>query len=138
MSSDWTALLVVLAFPVMWGGTCWIIGRMGWGRLAARYRTEAAGTGRAFRFVSGSIGLANYNGALTVHVEAGGLRLAVLPLSRPGHPPLLIPWGEITEIRPRKVLWQTLFALDVGTPHVATVTLPERVVAAIREAASAG
>ena len=44
----------------------------------------------------GSVHLARYNGVLTVGVNPAGLYLAVMPLFRPGHPPLFIPWPDVT------------------------------------------
>lgn len=75
---------------------------------------------------------------MTVSVEPDGLRLAVMALFRPGHPPVLIPWAEIPDVRPRKVLWVTQYVLDVGEPRVTTVALPEHVVQAIAEAGVTG
>ena len=128
----WVVPLFLAAFPLFWAAVCWLIARAGWARLAGAYRAETRPTGKTFRMVSGRVGAANYSGVLTVSVEPGGLRLAVMAPFRPGHPPLLFPWDEVRDIRPHKVLWHTSYALDVG-PEAVTVQLPERVVEAIRE-----
>ncbi len=60
------------------------------------YRLQDTFDGKRWHLRSGSMGLANYNGCLTLGSDAGGLYLAVLFMFRPGHPPLLIPWGEVT------------------------------------------
>jgi hypothetical protein len=127
------ALLALSAFPVIWGGTVWIISRLGWATLAAHFETDQPPTGHTLRFQSARIGISNYNGVLTVHIEPDGLRLAVIAPFRFGHPPLLIPWDAITAIRPQKVLWMTVYAIDIGEPHVQTVQVSARIIDAIRD-----
>lgn len=131
----WVLPLFLAAFPLFWAGTCWIIAQMGWARLASRYRTEAEPTGQRLWVGHANVGPASYKNVLRVWIEPEGLRLGVLFLFRPGHPPLRIPWDAITDVRPRKVLWQTQYVLDIGTPPVTTLAVPESVVKAIAEAA---
>jgi hypothetical protein len=50
------------------------------------------------------MGVVRYNGALTVGVNAAGMYLAMLPLFRLGHPPLFIPWSDITVSSTRRFL----------------------------------
>jgi hypothetical protein len=74
-----------------------LIGQLfGWGRLARHYLTREPFTGIKRHFRSGKIGLSNYSGCLTVGTNSEGLYLAVVFLFRPGHPPLFIPWGDVT------------------------------------------
>jgi hypothetical protein len=84
------------------------------------------------------VGLANYNSVLHVGVQPEGLHLSVMALFRVGHPPLLIPWDEITDVRRRTMLWYTLYALRIGTPHAVTVRVPENVMVAVRESRPGG
>ena len=126
-------LAFAVVFPAFWCGVVWLIGRVGWARLARHYETDAPRIGPTFRWESGRVGASAYSGVLTVSVEPDGLRLAVMPLFRPGHPPVLIPWEEIRAIRPRRVLWHTSYALDTAPPEPVTVHLSRRVVEAIRE-----
>ena len=44
----------------------------------------------------------NYGNCVTVKTNSLGLGLSVLWLLRPGHPPLLIPWADITIHRVRR------------------------------------
>lgn len=126
-----------VVFPAFWCGVVWVVGAMGWRQLAARYPAGGPATGRTFRMVSGTIGLANYNGVLYVTAEPEGLHLAVLSLFRVGHPPIRIPWTEITSVTQKNALWARWYTFRVGTPHVATVRLPGRVVDGIRDAVGA-
>lgn len=68
----------------------------GWAALAEHYRTDDAFAGRRWRFRSARLGRANYNGVLTVGANALGLHLSLLFPFRSGHPPLLIPWSDVT------------------------------------------
>ncbi|MEM1116106.1 MAG: hypothetical protein AAF845_06415 [Bacteroidota bacterium] len=135
MSPAWIVPLFLLAFPLFWSAVCWLIAQMGWSRLAASYRTEAPPTGRRLVVGIAYVGVSRYSGVLSAHVEPEGLRLSVLFLFRPGHPPVLLPWDAIVDIRPRKALWKTLYVLEIGDPKLTTVTVPETVVEAIAEAA---
>ncbi|AXQ30476.1 hypothetical protein D0B54_18120 [Solimonas sp. K1W22B-7] len=89
--------LFLPAFALFWCGICMLISRVGgWRALGRFYRLQGRFDGERWYLRSGSMGLANYNGCLTLGADAGGLCLAVLFLFRPGHPPLLIPWRDVT------------------------------------------
>lgn len=90
--------LAVAGFAVFWMLIVWLISAAGgWRSLAAHYRSDLPFTGRTWRFRSGLMGgMARYNGLLTVGVNPAGLYLAVMPLFRIGHPPLFIPWSDVT------------------------------------------
>ena len=96
-----TALLVVIAlglFIAIWIAATWLVSALGgWRALAERYRSDLPFTGQTWRMRSGRMGgVVRYNGLLTVGVNQAGLHLAVMPLFRPGHPPLFIPWPDVT------------------------------------------
>ncbi len=88
-------------FVALWllvGATISLIG--GWHSLAGRYRAQAPFTGMKRTMQSGQMRwLANYNNVLTLGVNQEGLYLASMFLFRFMHPPLLIPWSEITITR---------------------------------------
>ncbi|MEO0558494.1 MAG: hypothetical protein AAF170_09950 [Bacteroidota bacterium] len=136
MNAVWIVLLVLAVFPLFWSGVCIVIGMMGWSRLAAAYRTEAEATGETFRLVTGMVGLSSYRSVLTVSLEPEGLRLAVMPLFRPGHPPLLLPWGDLLNVRKSTVLFSTAYAFETEQGGHVTIRLPERVAEAIADAAA--
>src|SRR5262245_55938881 len=102
-SSPWLLLVLVL-FPILWVGLLNLLARMsGWSRLATTYRYRGRFEGFRKRFVSGHLvggaffGLpCNYGSCLTLGSNAQGLYLAVLAPFRPGHPPLFIPWRDVT------------------------------------------
>jgi hypothetical protein len=96
--------IVPLLFAAVWVGVLSLVARLGgWSRLAAAYRTREPFEGSRKRFASGSLlggslfGCpCDYSGSLTVGSNPEGLYIAVLPLFRPGHPPLFVPWQDVT------------------------------------------
>jgi hypothetical protein len=97
MPPEAVAALVVVGFTLWWCFVLWLSGWMsGWRALARHYRTDGPFHGRIRRFQSIALGWGNYGGVTTVGTRADGLYLAVLLPFRPGHPPLFIPWGEVT------------------------------------------
>jgi hypothetical protein len=52
--------------------------------------------------------LAGYHNCLTIGGSPEGLYLAIMPLFRFRHPPLLIPWAEITVTRRRILLFEVV------------------------------
>jgi hypothetical protein len=86
----------------------------GWASLASHYRTDAPLDGSRFHFQSVGMRFGmNYGGCLTVGVNRKGLYLAVWFLFRIGHPPLIIPWCDITMTeRKRFFIQQVVFRFD--------------------------
>ena len=77
----------------------------GWRDLALAYRAQEPFSGERFRFRSGRMRMGmGYNNMLTVGTNMYGLYLAVFLPFRIGHPPLFIPWSDISA-EPDKVLW---------------------------------
>lgn len=118
------AFLVV--FPLFWCGVVWLIAQIsGWPRLAQRY---AAGNrplaGERAGGVRGMIGGASYKGTLTLHFNAEGFFIEVMPIFKIGHPRLFIPWSEITGWQPVQLFWWKSARLSVGNPVLGTITLP--------------
>jgi hypothetical protein len=69
----------------------------GWARLASVYLRAEPFTGNLWKFQSARMrGFMRYNNCLTLGANAGGLYLSIFFLFRPGHPPLFIPWRDIT------------------------------------------
>lgn len=92
----WPAILV----PGGWISVCWIISRIGgWALLAKAYPAQYAASldGETHRFQSIQMRWAtNYGNCVTVRTNSLGIGLSVLWLLRIGHPPMLIPWSDIT------------------------------------------
>jgi hypothetical protein len=92
---------ILFVFPIsffgMWVAVCFLLASLGgWSRLARHYRSQSGFAGKKWRFKSGQFQPVNYKHCLTIGSDEYGLYLAVHPLFRVGHPPLLIPWSDIT------------------------------------------
>jgi hypothetical protein len=84
-------------FPVFWCAVLFLLSVLGgWRALARAYASETRPAGRTFSFRSGSFGFVNYGGCLSFASGPAGLYVAVFPLFRPGHPPFLVPWHDIS------------------------------------------
>lgn len=88
----------LIVFPLFWSAVVYFISLLGgWSQLKHVYRHDLPFNGEKTGFVSGRIGrLGNYNGVLTIGRDYDGLYLSTLFMYRPGHPPLLIPWEDIS------------------------------------------
>ena len=129
----WLVLLIPVVFPIffaaIWCSVCLLLSVIGgWGRLANRFPARQPPAGTCFFAQSGQVGLANYRGVLTVHTSPEGLHLAIMKIFRPGHPPLFIPWSEIYHATERRLFFEYV-AFDIGSPRIATMRLPKRILA---------
>lgn len=90
--------LLVLAGVLVWIGIGFLISRVGgWAALAAAYEHSGEFQGDLLRFQTARMRWGtNYGNCLTVGATSRGLYLAVLFFLRIGHPPLLIPWTDIS------------------------------------------
>jgi hypothetical protein len=83
----------------------------GWHHLAKVYRASQPQSGERFRPWAASMRWnVNYNGMLSVAAGPQGLYLSMIFLFRPGHPPLFIPWADISATVERR-WWFTLAKL---------------------------
>jgi hypothetical protein len=116
----------LVVFPLFWCFVVWLISHVGgWQRLSKRY---AAGnrpvTGARHNGIQGMVGVASYRGTLTLHFNADGFFVEVMPLFKIGHPRLFIPWTDISARKEIRLLWWKSERLSIGNPAVATITLP--------------
>src|ERR1700737_4025492 len=90
----------VLLFVGTWALTLHVLGIIsGWALLAKRFRSTGMLCGYSWPFRSARMRfLVQYRNCLSVGADESGLYVAVFPLFRFGHPPLLIPWSEVSVI----------------------------------------
>lgn len=93
-----------------WAVFIWVIMSLaaskisGWGTLGKIYRRKNEVAGNLWHFRLSGVGILNYSTWLTAGASAEGLFLS-LPLPfRIGHPPLFIPWADIT-MSPYKLMF---------------------------------
>lgn len=96
--------ILILLLPLIWCATIFLIGRLGaWGRIAAQYPAWNAFEGRRWRGQSAQVGWGNYGGCLTVGANQRGLHVNIFVLMRPGHPPLFVPWEDVSATTARQL-----------------------------------
>jgi hypothetical protein len=90
--------LYIFFFIALWICICQLISTAGGWRILGRdYRAATPFDGKKLWFKSAGMRYwTNYNNCLIVGADKYGLYLAVLPIFRVGHPPLFIPWTEIS------------------------------------------
>jgi len=90
--------LIFLFFVAMWALTLYVLGVIsGWEVLSKRFRFKGMFYGETWLFRSGRMRFYVYYGnCLSVGADESGLYLAVFPIFRIGHAPLLIPWSEVS------------------------------------------
>lgn len=98
----------------------------GWKKLAKDYRVYRTPE-KLSHMVSGKMGGVRYNGVLTVGISSEGLYLKPFFLFSLGHPPILLPWNIIYLVEKKKALIGDFYKLDIGSPRITTLLLPEGV-----------
>jgi hypothetical protein len=93
-------------FVAVWIGAGFVVAQAsGWGYLSRCYRSGNPFDGKRWYFRSGRMRLnMSYNSCLTLGASTQGLYVAVLFMFRIGHPPLFIPWQDIS-VNTGKTLW---------------------------------
>jgi len=122
-------LAAPLGFAFMWTLVCFITaGLGGWSKLAGRFRAAEEPEGEIFSMQSGRFRFMNYNSVLKIIPANRGLYLSVFFLFRPFHPPLLVPWEAIRNVRWKSVLFFKYVSFDIVYPErLLTVSLSRRV-----------
>jgi hypothetical protein len=125
------ALWFVPFFLLVWCSVCAVLARLGgWHSLARHYRALGKPNGKRFGMQSARFGWVDYNGCLSIRVAAEGLYIAMWPMFRLAHPPLLIPWSALRVLGVNDRWWRRDVTLAVGMPEIARIRLPLRVVSA--------
>jgi hypothetical protein len=104
---DFRWVLVILVGA--WVAISFFLAGGGWSALAAEYRSDAPRLGKPLRcsMVMGQWPWsAYYRGIVHVRLGSNGMTLSVSPFLRLFHPPLFIPWNDISEYM-REPIWFT-------------------------------
>lgn len=128
------AALVVAVIALLWAAPRLerAFGRGGgrWRDLAKNFATTLPAPAGAAPCQSVGVGAAFYRHGVTVGADETGLYLApARPLSWTLRTNLLIPWAAIGKTAPAHLAWGKATSLIVGTPPLATLTLPNEVFA---------
>lgn len=128
----------LLFFLALWFGISFLLSVFGgWRQLSKHYRSTGLFKGQRFYFQSAAMRLrASYNSVLTFGINIEGLYLSVLFPFRIGHPPLFVPWEDIscTE-KPGRFFggFELHFAKCPTIPFLISRRLMEKVAEALRD-----
>jgi hypothetical protein len=109
-------LIFLVFFAAIWCGTSLLTGKMsGWAILARRFASTLPFPSQTWRWVSARMRWgANYKSCLTIGADSAGLYLSTLFFFRIGHPPLFVPWTEISLRGRRKIFFMEFVELQLG------------------------
>ena len=131
--------LFVPLLASLWVVVGFALSRIGkWHSLARRFRAAEKPNGKAFAFKSGQIGVVSYGNCLNVTLAKEGLHLSVFFPFRIGHPPLLLPWTEVSRVEKKKTLWWEYVVVTIGDPEVGMIALPEKAIGVLTDLAATG
>jgi hypothetical protein len=125
--------LYILGFIALWICVCKLISVFGgWKTLSQDYQANSAFDGQKLWFKSvGMRRWTNYSNCITLGVNKYGFYISILPIFRIGHPPLFIPWTDIsTEDGNRRLFFKIVifkFAKQPDVPMVFSKRLAERI-----------
>jgi hypothetical protein len=133
---DTNPLYPVILGVVLFATIPFLISKVaGWASLAERYRCEEAFAGPRWNFQCGQFRwLTAYNNCLTVGADQRGLFLWVFWPLRLGHPPLFIPWRDISVSR-KKILWMNQVRFLFGREPAIPLTISDRLAEKLKSAA---
>ena len=128
--SDILFLYLLVSFVISWWG--------GWAILARRFRLRSKFSGARWRFQSGQMRwMCGYRNCLTVGANSEGLYLSTLPFFPLFHPPLFIPWIEISFAK-KNLLFVAGVRFRLGHGFATPLWVRERLAEQLRSAAGRG
>ncbi|MDQ3821175.1 MAG: hypothetical protein M3362_26325 [Acidobacteriota bacterium] len=113
-------LAFALIFLIAWLGSSWLIGNIsGWRSLATIYPLVKSFPKKKWSSQSAQMHwFGFYNNCLNFGVDTEGVYISIWPLFRVGHPPLFIPWSDIS-VRERKSVIFTFIEFEFkGLPSI--------------------
>ena len=98
-------IFFLVVFPAIWLIVSLILAHMsGWSGLARVYYFPGEFQGKRWSLESAMLNLVRYKSCLVVGANGEGLYLRPIIVFRFGHPPLFIPWSEIS-VQPVKSIF---------------------------------
>jgi len=126
--SEWIWPVTVLALCIAgWTGFSYLISYMsGWRYLARVYRASQPFLGGRWRPWAASMRWGvNYNGLLALGADSQGMHMSVFFLFRIGHPPLFIPWPDISA-SPLRSWWFRMARLEFEKYRSTYLLIPQK------------
>ena len=134
--SEWFWPGVLLAvFIAGWAGFSYLISYMsGWRYLAQAYRTRQPFLGGRLRPWAASMRWGvNYNGLLALGADSQGMHVSVFFVFRIAHPPLFIPWTEISAT-PMRTWWFKMVRMEFEKYPSTYLLIPLKLVERLSQA----
>lgn len=94
----------------------YLISKKGWLLLSDHFETSQESSGETLKFVSMGIGTGVYKNSIFLTFSEQGLHLKTFYLSKIFHPPLFIPWNNITYNKEKNPLLFNRHELLIGNP----------------------
>jgi hypothetical protein len=134
---DQYPLAFIPVFVLFWCAISFFIAAMsGWMTLAKKFRVTSAFTGVTWGFQSARMRwTSRYGSCLNVGADPVGLKLSIMFLFRPGHPPLFIPWNEILVEKRSQILFSRQVKLLLGREEQIPLLISGRLADRIQAAA---
>jgi len=132
---------IAFVFPVffvaLWCMITFLISQVsGWAALARRFRLTSPFTGQTWAWKRARMRWGtNYNNCLTIGSDPMGLYLSMMFPFRLAHPPLLLPWQEVSVRRRRSILFFKYVELSLGREEQIPLLIRENLAEQIRQAA---
>ncbi len=125
-----------LFFICFWSGVSFLISLIGgWFELGRAYRSVTRFQGSRFNFQNAYLRLmTSYRGIVTVGGNSEGFFASVFLPFRIGHPPLFVPWQDVS-VRPDMCLWVRVYEFRFRQVPTVRFRLREKVGKKIQEAA---
>lgn len=96
----------------------------GYAQLAERYATATEPVGQRFERQTVELGEhSRYKRCTRIVVTREGLYVKVMQVMLGGHPAVLVPWSDITAVKPVALYLKEARRLTVGDPPVGSITV---------------
>ena len=114
----------------------WVALLGGWRLLSRRFRTSSPFSGQKWHMQSaGMRALSHYNNALTIGADPNGLFIVPFILFRAWHPPLFVPWSDITARSKTLLFFFPMVELRLGSIEQVPFTIRASLAARLESAA---
>ena len=132
-------LFSIAVFLFLWTFVPIVIGYVsGWASLAGQFRFRDNFSCTRWSWQNGQMRfMMNYNRCLTLRASEQGLSLAMNPLFRLGHPPLFIPWSEVS-VQPQRILFFTGTRFQLGRENPVPLWVRQTLAEQLKRAAGNG
>lgn len=110
------APLFPLFFIALWVFVCFVISLAGWRTLSLHFRAISKPDGQNLPMQGAEIGMAQYNGCLSLVIAENGLWMQPWMPFRAFHKALFLPWRAFESAKIEKRFWARRWTMQIVTP----------------------